>query len=262
MKILTDVIYDEKNQLKMDIYQPEKSNGAALIDIHGGGWFQGDKAKDQDWAQIWAAKGYLVLVPNYRLAPEFLYPTALDDVKNVYHWLKKSDYLEKDKIGVYGSSAGGNLAIELSLAFGLPAVSLSGIIQIEDWLATHQDVTPQPKAAQVNNPNLASNLIDQDGGDDRFYKWFVLNYAGNQTEKIKAMSPLNRVSATAGPMFIANSLNELVPNEGVWLLEAALAEVGVPVMTKFITGSAHAKGYLTEAQPYAELFFKQYLLKD
>ncbi len=31
-----------------------------IIDIHGGGWFRGDKAKDEDWATRLADLGYMV----------------------------------------------------------------------------------------------------------------------------------------------------------------------------------------------------------
>ena len=60
--------------------------------------------------------GYLVIAPNYRLAPNYLYPAALNDVLKVYDWLLASDLpVEKGKIAALGSSAGGNLAIELAL---------------------------------------------------------------------------------------------------------------------------------------------------
>lgn len=257
--VTKDIVYDEENKMKLDLYQPAEMNSAAIIDIHGGGWFQGDKYKDEDWARMWAELGYLVIVPNYRLAPEFLYPAALEDVDVAYHWLQKT-YPVIKKIGIVGSSAGGTLAIELALKYGTPAVSLSGIIEIATWLAEHEDVVPQRNAPQVNK-ELASNKIDQDGSDDPFYKWFVLNYAGNQEAKIKAISPLHRVNSNAGPMFLANSLNELVPITGILKLQEALLKQGVSVATEFVTGTAHGKGFLAEAQPYVAAFMAQNLLQ-
>ncbi|WP_252893705.1 hypothetical protein [Lentilactobacillus senioris] len=46
-----DVVYDDKNELALDYYwDPSITNKGVLIDIHGGGWFRGDKSKDSDWA--------------------------------------------------------------------------------------------------------------------------------------------------------------------------------------------------------------------
>ena len=51
---------------------------------------------------------------NYRLAPQHVYPAALDDAMAVYEALLKRGTKAKDII-VFGDSAGGNLAVELAL---------------------------------------------------------------------------------------------------------------------------------------------------
>jgi len=259
MRILIDrdVVYDEAYALKLDIYRPEKMNGYGIVDIHGGGWFQGDKSKDEDWARLFAEKGYLVIVPNYRLAPEHTFPAARDDVIKAYDWLCGGPYALKG-IAVVGSSAGGNLAIEVSLARGIPTVSWSGMIDVDQFIKVYADITPVKNISQSVN-KLASNQIDQGGPDNAHYKWVVLNYTGDDEEKLWEASVLNRITETAGPMLLINSMDEFVPNDAVVRLEQELISNGVPVMTKFIPGSRHAKGYMSQAQSYTELFLEEFL---
>lgn len=44
-----DLVFDEKNQLALDVYEPEQIEAAILL-IHGGGWFRGDKQKEKQLA--------------------------------------------------------------------------------------------------------------------------------------------------------------------------------------------------------------------
>ena len=66
--MIKDYVYNEEHQLTLDIYEPETIE-AAIILIHGGGWFRGDKAKEAALAEKLVKEGFLVIVPNYRLAP-------------------------------------------------------------------------------------------------------------------------------------------------------------------------------------------------
>ncbi|WP_369385673.1 alpha/beta hydrolase fold domain-containing protein [Lacticaseibacillus camelliae] len=88
MQIKHDVVYDAANHLTLDIYGPDGVARGGIIQIHGGGWFRGDKAKDEDWAERWAARQYEVLVPNYRIAPAFHYPAAQADMETLMTWVK------------------------------------------------------------------------------------------------------------------------------------------------------------------------------
>ncbi|CDP49046.1 alpha/beta hydrolase [Propionibacterium freudenreichii] len=142
----TDIAYSSDGVSKLDVYyDPDHANGAAVIDIHGGGWFRGSKDKDADWASRLAAEGYLVVVPEYHDVPDGYYPAPLEDMDHVWQWLQASDLtFDRHRIGAVGSSAGGNMSVELAIKYGIPAVSLSGILDIDDWLAKHADVVPAP----------------------------------------------------------------------------------------------------------------------
>lgn len=75
IKVETDIEYNNKFGLKMDVYQDPSQisdQRRAIIDIHGGGWWLGYKEEETEWATEFAEAGYIVFVPNYRLAPDYV----------------------------------------------------------------------------------------------------------------------------------------------------------------------------------------------
>lgn len=90
-----------------------KSNGKTLIYIHGGGYVIGGGLSGLTEAAYMAAlSGYKIIAIDYRLAPEYKYPYAVDDVFNVYKELLKTT--KASDIGVYGTSTGGALTLILA----------------------------------------------------------------------------------------------------------------------------------------------------
>ena len=111
VNVTRDIAYGDAALQKLDFYEPEKSNGAAILDIHGGGWFRGEKNKEGEMAERFAALGYTVAVSNYRLAPEAFFPAARDDVLAAFSWLR--EHTKGLQLGVFGSSAGGSLSVDV-----------------------------------------------------------------------------------------------------------------------------------------------------
>lgn len=258
----TDIAYSSDGVSKLDVYHdPDHANGAAVIDIHGGGWFRGSKDKDADWASRLAAEGYLVVVPEYHDVPDGYYPAPLEDMDHVWQWLQASDLtFDRHRIGAVGSSAGGNMSVELAIKYGIPAVSLSGILDIDDWLTKHADVVPAPDNPQ--NFAGASSGINQGGANDAFYKWFIMNYFHERTDRLTEGTPVHRVSPKTGPVYLANSLNEFVPTSGVLTFTEAMVRNDVPVVAQFLSGSRHAKGYLDDVYDQTVQFLNHYLLEE
>ncbi len=105
----------------LDLYRPDKPNGAAVLCIHGGGWHAGDKRSMAALAGLLATHGFVAAAVNYRLAPEFHWPVQLQDCQLAVRWLKnRADELgiKPDRIGAIGSSAGGHLTAMLTLIDG------------------------------------------------------------------------------------------------------------------------------------------------
>jgi acetyl esterase len=103
------------------IYRPASAPDGApcVIFIHGGGFIKGslDSGDGNAWG-ISDQTGAVVISVDYRLAPEFRYPSALTDVYEVLRYIVQNAAalgVDKDRIAVWGDSAGGNLAAAVSL---------------------------------------------------------------------------------------------------------------------------------------------------
>ena len=92
---------------------------SVLLHLTGGGFFSHMIATDLPYLLDWSAKtGAIVICPEYALLPEFPFPTALDQVIDVYSSLLSGSCtsllgFEVGRIIVTGESAGGNLAAAL-----------------------------------------------------------------------------------------------------------------------------------------------------
>jgi acetyl esterase/lipase len=125
-----DLSYREgpSRQWKLDLAMKKVMHGPprpSIVVIHGGGWLEGDKSSFASREQgvpgnivDFAALGFVAVTINYRLSGEAPFPAALEDCKNAVRWLRAHarDYdLDPDHIGAFGNSAGGHLALLLSM---------------------------------------------------------------------------------------------------------------------------------------------------
>ncbi|MQA76031.1 MAG: alpha/beta hydrolase fold domain-containing protein, partial [Solirubrobacterales bacterium] len=119
------------------LYSPEGAGGPAplLVYYHGGGHVIGDlDTHDQPGRFLAREVPALVLAIDYRLAPEHRFPAAVEDALAGFRWAHaEADRLgaDRDRIGVVGDSAGGNLAAavcRLALGDGGPTPALQVLI--------------------------------------------------------------------------------------------------------------------------------------
>lgn len=100
------------------LYRPRGLDAAApvLLWIHGGGYVAGSAAtNDRAVRRIAAQLGAVAVSVQYRLAPEYPYPAALDDCYAALEWLIARDDIDRRRILVAGKSAGAGLAAALAL---------------------------------------------------------------------------------------------------------------------------------------------------
>jgi acetyl esterase/lipase len=108
-------------EVPVRIYRPERAAGPlpVMLWMHAGGFVIGGIAMDELTNRQLASELKIAIVSvDYRLAPEYPYPAAIDDCYGVLQWLgNRADELGIDaaRIAVGGASAGGNLAAGLAL---------------------------------------------------------------------------------------------------------------------------------------------------
>lgn len=107
-----EYVEDAHDLQKLDLYLPKEAAGPLplIVWVHGGGWSGGDKANVPPLPFV--AKGYAVASVNYRLSKHAVFPAQIEDCKAAIRWLRgnaKKYNLNPEKVGVWGSSAGGHL---------------------------------------------------------------------------------------------------------------------------------------------------------
>jgi monoterpene epsilon-lactone hydrolase len=85
---------------------------ATMFYLHGGGFVVGSPRLFRFVARQFARAGFNVFTPAYRLAPEHVFPAALDDVFRAYEAFVAAT---PGPIVIAGDSAGGGLAVSLML---------------------------------------------------------------------------------------------------------------------------------------------------
>jgi len=117
---LRDISFGPHPLQRLDVYWSAPEAGAGkpiLVFVHGGGFTGGDKHRPGDFSydniMIWAVSHGLVGVnTNYRLAPEFPWPNATQDVASAVGWAREhgAEYGgDPNKIFLWGHSAGASL---------------------------------------------------------------------------------------------------------------------------------------------------------
>lgn len=108
-------VNDDEPMHRLDIARPEGHQGKlpVVIQIHGGGWVYGHKDSYYRYHAMECAKyGYAVLTINYRLAFDHPFPSMIEDVFAVLHWLKanaEAEALDVDNVFILGDSAGAHI---------------------------------------------------------------------------------------------------------------------------------------------------------
>ncbi|MGH9476254.1 MAG: alpha/beta hydrolase [Terriglobales bacterium] len=117
-QLLADMAYGEHPRQRLDLFLPEKLSPRLLLFVHAGGWTGGDKAHYHALGELLCGFGYAVALPNHRLAPEYRYPAAIEDVAAATAFMLRTSQesgIRSDGILLGGHSSGGHLAALLAV---------------------------------------------------------------------------------------------------------------------------------------------------
>lgn len=112
-----------------------ENKNKVIFQIHGGAFIFAMQDLYREQAEKWSelCGGATVVMIDYRLAPETVFPGAHEDVLDGWNWILENGYDAKDVI-VTGDSAGGNLALSLVLSLRDEKSELpAAVIAMSPW---------------------------------------------------------------------------------------------------------------------------------
>ena len=232
-KALKDLEYATPNghSVKLDLYLPEEGDGPfpVVVWIHGGGWKNGDKADCPPAKLGYCAKGYAAVSLSYRLSGVAPFPAQVEDVKAAIRWLRanaKEYKLDKDRIGVWGVSAGGHLVCMLGLTGKTKEFDVGDHL---DQSSEVQAVCNWCGPAHLEhayegldmNTDLTKQLV-------QMYKEFLGGSMDEKKELVKKASPYFYVHQDAPPfLHVHGTMDTLVPVEQSEMLHDHLRQHNV-----------------------------------
>jgi acetyl esterase/lipase len=199
-----------------------------VLYLHGGGYNVGSPNTHRELAaNISMASGAKVLLPDYRLAPEHPFPSALEDATAVYRWLLDAGLTGK-KIAIVGDSAGGGLSIATSISLRDTGAPLpASIVCLSPWtdlelsgnsIKTHAEIDPM-----VNLQSL---------------KIMASNYIGDADPRSPLISPIHADLKGISPLLIHVGSDEMLLDDSTRIAEKA-KNAGVDITLKIYNQMWH-----------------------
>ncbi len=199
-----------------------------VLHCHGGGYSTGSCLYARTLTSKLAESTSMdVLCFDYRLAPENPYPAAIEDAMKAWNYLMLLGYGARDVI-LTGDSAGGNLALALSLKLKEQRRLLPrGLVLMSPWT----DLTSSGESFESKSaldPVLNKPYIDR----------MVSAYAAEQDLKNPMVSPLFGNFEGFPPTYIQVGENEILLSDAV-RLHQVFVDANVPVKMDIYPGMWH-----------------------
>ena len=158
----------------------EVNNDKIYMFMHGGGYYRGSIASTRATiARISAEAKVRCFSIDYRLAPEHIFPAAIDDTYSAYDWLLREGIKPKNII-VSGQSAGGGLCLALLLKIKQNKGSQPiGAVALSPWTDLSQSGKSMITNAHID-PVISKEYLDR----------FANLYLSGTSNKSDLASPL------------------------------------------------------------------------
>jgi len=194
------------------------------IIVHGGYWVEGDKTTSiRPVKPLLSGAGFAWFSINYRLAPKYRYPAAIEDVEVAVRWVRAHAVrydIDLSRIVLIGEGAGGYL---VAMA-GLDKQTASGVAAVVDFegpsdLTAFPDPTP-PK------------------GMGEFFG--ITDLSDASLKILQDASPNNRVHKAMPPfLFIHGTADQVVPFVSSPILCEAMRNVGAQCQLQLVNDADH-----------------------
>lgn len=219
-RVARDIAYGDESRQRLDLYAPTAPGPyPILVFFYGGGWESGSRDQYGWAAQALAARGFVVALPDYRIAPQVAFPAFIEDAAAAT--ARAAEVVgahggDPARLGVLGHSAGAHLAMMIALDRRyMAAVGRPGLIRAAAGLAGPYDFLPLDVAASRNAFGRAPDLT--------------------------LTQPVTFVRADAPPIWLGHgTADAVVHDEDTIILDQRLRAVGGRSEAKLYPGLGHA----------------------
>lgn len=226
---------------------PEVNRDRVLLNFHGGGYVLNAGESGTKEAVLMAGIGkFKVVYADYRMAPDFPYPAAIDDAMAVYRELLKTTPAEK--IGVFGTSTGGGMTLILALRaktenLPLPAALAAG--------------TPWADMSKTGDTYFTNEGVDNVlVSYDSWVGDAARLYAGKHDLKDPMLSPVYGDVSGFPPTMLTSGTRDLFLSNTV-RMHLKLREAGVSADLIVFEGLSHAQYHMSADAPETKFYFTE-----
>jgi acetyl esterase/lipase len=243
----------DSGPLALDLYRPAGGRAAkTVLYLHGGGWAVGARNMfAQERLVPIAQRGVAVASTSYRFSDVATYPAQVHDAKGAVRWLRAHGEelgLATERIGVWGASAGGFLALTLGLTAGVAELEgdvggnleqVSSVAAVCDWFAP-VDLTDARGTGGLPLPDFASGPPPVPPYAARL---LGLERVEDDVEAARAASPLFLVGKASGGaeryLLVHGDRDGLVSDRASRVMHDALVGAGIDSSLMLLGGANH-----------------------
>jgi acetyl esterase/lipase len=244
MQLVKNAVYGPLPRQRLDVWRMSTTplHAPVVLYVHGGSWIMGDKREQgRPMLHEFVRRGWIAVVPNYRLAPRHPWPAQIQDVTRALGWVKKNIATyggDPERVVVSGGSAGGHLAALVALSSKDATWRPEDMADVVDWsvrgaLAFYGVLETTGDEAHWRGLGRGIRILLE-------RRIVQVPYEGNEP-LYRAMSPFDRIGTEAPPFFVVQGRNDTLVD----------VQVARDFVTKF-REVAHAPIY------YVELPFTQH----
>lgn len=272
-----DVIYRRKDGMAQtfDVFTPSRRNGAAIIWIMSGGYFSDPPGENGELLiKPLLDHGYTVFAVTHGAQPRYTIPDMVQDIQVAIRFIRAKARvygLDPEKIGVYGASSGGHLALMLAAA-GVPGDPQSKISKEREPLRMKAAAVIAAPSDYLNYGKPGVSGLGT-GPLAPYYGAFAfeetaknggLTQITDETRRReigRLFSPINHVSSASAPTIMFHGDKDLlVPLQQSQIFSERLTRAGVPCELVVKPGYGHdfrsMSDYLTDMEKSAQWFDK------
>ncbi|QNM84013.1 alpha/beta hydrolase [Sphingomonas sabuli] len=214
--------FGDDPRLKLDVWAPNRAPAEPLpvvVFFYGGGWAMGDRAEYGFAGRALAARGFVCVIPDYRLVPNVRFPAFVEDGARAMKWV--ADNIagyggDPSRVAVSGHSAGSYIAAMLALDphFLRDAGADPKLIRAAALLSGPYDFYP----------------FTENRGRDALANW----------PRPQETQPITFARKDAPPMLLMHgTADTVVQPRNSRALAAALTKAGAVAETRFYEGKSH-----------------------